>query len=309
MKTDYWIKAYIDHLSIVGNFSEHSVRAYLTDLNHFNGFVKQNNIEHIDRKKIRSYIALLSDTYDPSSIARKMAAIRSFFKFCFHQKWIKENPMISLSSPKQAKKLPLLLTPKQVQMLIDSPKTDTYLGLRDRAILELFYSSALRVSELTTLNKKNIHFDSLFITVKGKGKKERSIPITSNCAHWLKLYLTNKERFIKTNTHKAEQDKEAVFLNKWGTRITPRSVDRLFAFYVKETRLPKTITPHDMRHSIATHLLENGMNIYTIQKILGHRNINTTTIYAKASVAKTLETYDNCFPKDLNQDEHKNKNT
>lgn len=291
------IQTYIDYLTSISNFSSHSIRAYKGDLNNFCSFVKKKEFSGtIDKKFIRSYIAHLSDNYDPRSIARRLSAMRSFFKFAVAQGWIQDNPMGTLASPKTAKKLPYLLTKEQVTALIESPNTSSYLGLRDRTILEVLYSSALRVSELTALNKKDICFVEMFIKVHGKGKKERFVPITDACAFWLKKYITAKERFTKTNLHKTEHDKKAVFLNRWGTRITPRSIDRLFAFYVGKRCLPKEITPHDMRHSIATHLLDNGMGLDAIRKLLGHENINTTTIYTQVSLSKKLKEYDNCFP-------------
>lgn len=297
MKLSPWITSFLDYLDAVGKLSYHTVRAYSIDLEHFKKFIEKKDLL-LNKKSIRSYIAHLSDKYDASSISRRLSALRSFFKFCRNNGWIKENPIDVIPSPKKAKKLPSLLSLEQIQKLLDLPNVSSYLGLRDKAILELFYSSALRLSELISLDRQNISFEELFIKVKGKGDKERYVPITNTCSFWLEKYLNHKERLIKTNSHKAESDHKAVFLNKWGDRITSRSVDRLFAYYVREARLPKVITPHTMRHSIATHFLDNGMSLDDIQKILGHEDISSTTIYTQVSMKKKLETYSRCFPEE-----------
>lgn len=163
--------------------------------------------------------------------------------------------------------------------------------------MELFYSSGLRISELVALNRKDIDFSALLIKLKGKGKKERIIPFTRNAAQWIKNYLENPERHHKIDGHLAEADPEAVFLNKLGKRLTTRSIDRHFEAYLKKSGLAGRATPHTLRHSIATHWLENGMDLKTIQMLLGHNALETTTIYTKVSNTLKIKVYNESHPR------------
>ena len=195
------------------------------------------------------------------------------------------------------RRIPVSLSYQQVQKLFEQPDTTNYLGFRDRAIMELFYSSGLRVSELVGLNRSDFDHENLTIRVRGKGKKERLIPTTKNAATWVKAYLDHPERHQDFEGHQAQQDPEAIFLNKLGTRLTPRSVDRNFEKYLKGSGLGERVTPHTIRHSIATHWLENGMDLKTIQVILGHRSVAATTIYTRVSPKLKKEVYDEAHPR------------
>lgn len=293
---------FLEYLRAVKNTSHHTLRNYAIDLNDLIFFLKntqnQTLLSEITRKDLRSFIAFLSEKQKAkATIARKISSLRSFFKFAFIHKLIPHNPIEDLESPKLDKKIPVSLTYDQVIRLFDEPDLSNYLGFRDRAIMELFYSSGLRINELTTLNRIDFDPKALLIKLKGKGRKIRIVPITKNAATWLQNYLTHPERFQNIEGHLAEKDDEAIFLNKLGTRLTTRSIDRNFEKYLMMSGLCCKITPHTIRHTIATHWLENGMDLKTIQVLLGHTSLNTTTIYTQVSTSLKKEAYDKAHPR------------
>lgn len=200
-----------------------------------------------------------------------------------------ENPLEDIESPKKEKRLPVSINYDQIQILFAQPDLSNYLGFRDRVIMELFYSSGLRLSELTGISRKDFDSKNFVINIYGKGKKMRQTPITESACKWILDYLNHPSR--------DEQDPQAIFLNKWGTRISPRSVDRNFAAYLKSSGLSESITPHTIRHTIATHWLEHGMDLKTIQLLLGHTSLATTTIYTHVSPKLKKEVYDKTHPR------------
>lgn len=311
---------FLEYLTVIRNASEHTIRNYSIDLNslkdHLEGENKVEKIRHdqpysarteqedtlsfnqIDKRQIRCYLMTLKEKETGKrTIVRRMSSLKSFFKFALKEKYITENPMEEIESPKLDRKVPLFLTYDHVQRLFEQPDRSSYLGFRDRCIMELFYSSGLRVSELVGLNRADFDAKNLLVRLRGKGKKERVIPITKNAADWIVAYLTHLERYRDFDGHFAEQDKEAVFLNRLGTRLTTRSVDRKFDKYLKESGLAENITPHTIRHTIATHWLENGMDLKTIQMLLGHTSLATTTIYTHVSTKLKKSVYDKAHPR------------
>jgi len=294
---------FLDYLQTIKDASEHTVRNYGIDLQSFVDFITQGNPEKmcpiaaIDRGHIRHFLAYLFDqNLSKKSIYRRQAALRSFFKFCVKEKW-SENPMEDIDLPKLEKRIPTILTYEQVKILFNLPDLTSYLGLRDRAMMELFYSSGLRLAELVGLNRSDLDLENLLIKVHGKGRRERISPITEAARDWLKTYLNHIERYIDNDEHKQEQDKEAVFLNRYGGKISCRSVDRLFQGYLRRSGLAGTITPHTIRHTIATQLLENGMDLKTIQALLGHKSLATTTIYTQVSTKLKKKVYNETHPR------------
>jgi integrase/recombinase XerC len=210
---------------------------------------------------------------------------------------IAANPMEEIDSPKLEKRVPFSMSYEQVQHFFNQPDLNEYLGFRDRCIMELFYSSGLRVSELVALNRSDLDPQNLLVRLKGKGKKERVIPITKNAADWVQSYLNHAERHRETDGHLAQVDAEAIFLNRMGTRLTTRSVDRKFDKYLAASGFAGKVTPHTIRHTIATHWLENGMDLKTIQLLLGHTSLATTTIYTHVSPKLKKEVYDKAHPR------------
>lgn len=288
-------EAFFSYLKNIKDVSEHTLRNYKIDLDGF--FTFYNPQQEIDVACIRKYLAYLYDKgLKKRSIARKISSLKSFFKFLLINKKIKQNPLNEIHSLKLDKPLPISLSYEEVNHFLTQPDLEDFLGVRDRAMLELFYSSGIRVAELVALNKEDIDVSKRMMRIKGKGKKERIIPLTQTSISWLTKYLGHPERNLDGNKHKKEKDNKAVFLNRWGKRITTRSVDRLFRSYLLQSGLAQDITPHTIRHTIATHWLENGMDLKTIQQILGHSSLMTTTIYTKVSTRLKKEVYDKTHP-------------
>lgn len=320
---------FLNYLRAVKNSSEHTIRNYAIDLNTLKNFLEEHYfpkhlkddlppkidfqklyhdrqhpldnlipLESIDRKTIREFLAhLYKENQKKRTIARRLCTLRTFFTFGCSQKLIKTNPAEEIETPKFDKMLPHPLTYEQVVHLFTQPDTSNYLGMRDRTILELFYSSGLRVNELASLDRENFDPSALLIKLKGKGKKERVVPLTKNAATWILSYLSDKERYLPTQGHLPEQDKEAIFLNCLGTRLTTRSIDRNFKQYLAASGLAGKATPHTIRHTIATHWLENGMDLKTIQLLLGHSTLATTTIYTHVSSKLKKKTHKKSHPR------------
>lgn len=291
---------FLKYLNLAKGASEHTLRSYEGDLELFENFCKKEDLElvAIDKWLIRSYLTFLHEKgFKVRSIMRRLSALRSFFKHLVREKILEKSPMEDIDSPKREKNLPRTLSYEQVEQLFNQPDITTYLGLRDRCLMELLYSSALRISEAVSLDRKNFDFSSQLVSVFGKGKKQRIVPITSNVAAWLKRYLEHAERQLDTDEHKAAQDIDAIFLNKWGKRITTRSIDRHFKKYLVASGIGLKATPHTIRHTIATHWLEKGMDLKTIQTLLGHSSLVTTTIYTHVSTKLKKEVYQKSHPR------------
>ena len=285
------------------NVSPHTLRNYAIDLNDLEIFLMKESpssipLEMIDRKTIRSFLAALSSQgKHKRTIARKLSTLRSFFKYLLLHKKIAHDSTEELETPKLDKKIPPALSYLEVEHLMQQPEIGTLLGFRDRTMMELLYSSGLRVSELAALNRQDFDSGALLLRIHGKGRKERLVPITESARHWIDKYLNHPERHLTTKEHAKECDREALFLNKHGTRLTTRSIDRKFQEYLTASGLSARITPHTIRHTIATHWLENGMDLKTIQELLGHSSITTTTIYTHVSTKLKKKVYDEAHPR------------
>lgn len=284
-----WVERFLDYYRVMKNASDHTVRNYRIDLKKFEQFCVEISLERVDKRVIRGYLAALAkEGVNRRTLLRRLSALRSFFKFLVKEKVVGANPMDEIERPKGEKKIPVFLSYEQVERLFAMPDLADYLGMRDRCMMELFYSSGLRVSELVGLSRTDIDFANRAIRVKGKGKKERVIPVTKNAADWISKYLNHPDR--------EEREDRPIFLNKWGKRLSARSVDRNFQAYLKKSGLAGKITPHTIRHTIATHWLEKGMDLKTIQTLLGHNSLATTTIYTQVSTRLKREVYDKAHP-------------
>lgn len=307
---------FLEYFRVAKNASQHTLRNYAIDLNDFKLFLKnigekeEGSVdpssrskpsgtikpEEIDRKMIRGFLAQLTlDKKSKRTIARRLSTLRSFFKYAQQQHLITGNPTEELQSPKLDRSLPTSLSYDQISHFLEQPDLSDYRGFRDRTMMELFYSSGLRLGELTGLNRNDIDFAQSTIKVRGKGKKERIIPITDNASRWISSYLNHADR---QNYSKAVKiDLEPIFLNKFGSRLSTRSVDRLFNHYLFQSGIAAKVTPHTIRHTIATHWLENGMDLKTIQILLGHSALSTTTIYTQVSSKLKKKIYDKTHPR------------
>ena len=308
----YYIEAqedYLRYLHAVRQASLHTLRNYRIDLTQFVGFLKEYTrkeniaVDDVTKRLIRVFLAKLHEgKLSKKSVARKLSSLRSFYTYLCKQQTISSNPFLEIERVKLDRKLPKVMTYEQVEVFFAQPNIAEYLGLRDRVMMEFFYSSGLRLSELVLLERLDVDVERQCVRVHGKGSRERIVPITKTALTFLHQYLKHPERHLDTKEHRAEKDTKALFLNKWGTRLSARSVDRGFREYLLKSGLVDKITPHIIRHTIATHLLEKGMDVKAIQALLGHRSLATTTIYTQVSSKKKKEVYDAAHPLSLYED-------
>jgi len=291
------IGGFLDYLTYERNVSINTVAAYRDDLDSFTDFLcndyftlarDQLNFTRIDHLTIRAYLAHLArKKLSRSSIARHLSALRSFFKFLMREEVIASNPARSVATPKREKYLPSVLQPADIAVLFDAPDLLKPLGIRDRAWLELMYASGLRISELVGIDLDDIELRSRLVKVRGKGAKERIVPFGSKAQEAIRAYLEVRNA--------PEQD--ALFVNYRGERITARSVRRLFEKYVRDASLRAGVSPHTLRHSFATHLLNAGADLRAIQELLGHASLSTTQKYTHLNDWQVIEVYRKAHPK------------
>jgi integrase/recombinase XerC len=301
-----FVDQFIHYLSIEKNASPHTCRCYRRDLEGFEDFLKNSGMyvsstgkvemEKVDRMVIRKYLSFLHRKNKKSSIARKISTLRSFFKYMVREQVIPSNPAKGVSTPKVEKTLPTTLTVDEAFRLMESPTTisekpsegSKEKGLRDRAILELLYSSGLRVSELVGLNSNQLDLDLGIVRVMGKGRKERIVPVGTKAIKALEAYLGKRGML---------EGEEPVFINFLGGRLTARSVGRLIKRYTRHSGIFRKVSPHSLRHTFATHLLDAGADIREIQEMLGHSSLSTTQRYTHVSMGKLMEVYDKAHPR------------
>ena len=291
------VERFLKYMKVVRNASDHTLRNYRIDLTSFKTYLEKDVLPcEIKKRDIRGYLTHLNyKGVSKRTIFRHLSTLRSFFKYLMREKTVGVNPLEEVVSPKLDKPIPKALSYEEVKRLFAQPNIKEYLGFRDRCMMELFYSSGLRISELAFLNRRDIDFKNRSIRIKGKGKKERVIPMTKNAAKWMREYLKHPKRFEEGKPHQ-EKDSAAVFLNRWGQRLAVRSIDRMFKRYLLMSGLAATVTPHTIRHTIATHWLERGMDLKTIQVLLGHSSLGTTTIYTRVSTRLKREVYEKTHP-------------
>lgn len=310
------IRQFIHYLSDEKNASPHTCRGYRRDLEAFEEFLRNSaiqsahggevRIEKVDRIAIRKYLSFLHRKNKKSSIARKLSTLRSFFKYLAREQLIPSNPAKTVSTPKVEKTLPTTLTVDEAFRLVESPQGRSgksssgseERGLRDRAILELLYSSGLRVSELVGLNSNQLDVDLGIVRVMGKGRKERIVPVGVKAIDALKAYYAERGTLMGLRPKAAgPQGDDPVFINSSGGRLTARSVGRLIKKYTRHSNIFRKVSPHSLRHTFATHLLDAGADIREIQEMLGHSSLSTTQRYTHVSMGKLMEVYDKAHPR------------
>jgi integrase/recombinase XerC len=291
---------FLRHLALEKNSSPHTVKSYREDLTQALDFFRvhggsgSSGAPRLTTRHLRAYLAWLHEQgYAKTTISRRMAAVRSWCRYLCREGALTTNPADGLRGPRQEKKLPHFLAEADLNRLLSAPEADAFLGVRDRAILETLYSAGLRVSELTGLNFEDLDLDSGLATVRGKGKRERLALLGSQCVTALKRWLEQRTRFTQERSHRPE----AVFLNKNGSRLTTRSVGRLLEKYLAKAGLDPRTSPHTLRHSFATHLLDRGADIRSVQELLGHRSLATTQIYTHVTTKRLRDSYDKAHPR------------
>ena len=323
------IHKFLDYLKFERRFSEHTAKCYGADLTQFcdflrgrseSGGIDEESMSHdhhdggvgtavatqvdvkIDRlllavqtEAVRAYLGFLNEKdYSKATVARKLATLRSFYKFLVKRSHITSNPVVSIRTPKQDKKLPRFLEYDEIKRLLNTPPVNSWLGARDRAILETLYSTGIRVSELVALNMDDIDFLGEVVHVRGKGKKERIAPIGSSALQTIQHYMEYRNKRAQSN---GNFDGKVLFVNKHGRRLSTRSVRRKMDKYLKMAGLDPAISPHTLRHSFATHMLNNGADLRSVQELLGHQSLSTTQVYTHLTTRKLKEVYDGAHPR------------
>jgi len=281
------IEKFLRYLEIEKNASGHTILNYKLDLMDFKNFLKDETIEKLDYLFVRKYLAHLKErNLSARSVGRKLSSLRSFFRFLVKDGYLKANPTDAISSPKQEKTLPKFLTEEDVVRLIEAPNPQTLKGLRDRAILETLYSTGIRISELVSLTEEAVDFIGATVRVLGKGKKERMVPIGERALRAIRNYLTRR----KTPSR-------LIFLNKNKKPLSGRGFRKEMDKYIRLISLKDHVSPHTLRHSFATHLLNRGADLRSVQELLGHANLSTTQIYTHLTTEKLKSVYEKAHPR------------
>ena len=311
------VEQFLEHLRVERNFSAHTLRNYRSDLETFfefaagrKGTARGNTLDElpfaVDHRAIREYLGrLYAARAKPATIARKLAALRSFYRYACREGLVKENPAKLVSSPKLPQTLPAVMTTEETNRLIDAvgapvgadvwpgKNPDPLLVLRDRLIFELLYGSGLRVSELVGLSFEQVNRAGRMLLVRGKGKKERTIPFGSKASEALDAYLRERSRRFPNGT----PDGAAILVNARGNRLTARSAHRIVQRYARILSGDPTLHPHSLRHAFATHLLSEGADLRAIQELLGHSSLSSTQKYTRISIRQLMEVYDKAHPR------------
>lgn len=331
METDsVLVQEFLNYLRFEKRFSEHTAKCYGADLSQFSAFLAdtsgrgigaaeaislpdhrdgsatavatqiESDVDQLlfstDVNAVRAYLAFLNDkAYSKATIARKLATLRSFYKFLVRTNRLSSNPVSAVRTPKQDKRLPKFMEYDEIKRLLETPPMDTWLGARDRAILETLYSTGMRVSELVALNMDDIDFLGEVVHIRGKGKKERIAPISSSVLQVIQHYIEFRNRRAQSNSN---FDFKVLFVNKHGKRLSTRSVRRKMDKYLKMAGLDLTISPHTLRHSFATHMLNNGADLRSVQELLGHQSLSTTQIYTHLTTSRLKEVYQKAHPRE-----------
>ncbi len=294
------IDLFLKYIRFERNYSPLTIRSYTADLSEFLTYLGGPEVmlapEQIDHITIRDFLSRLYEKGNgKSSVSRKLATIRSFFRFLHREGRISQNPARLVRTPKVPRKPPRFLTVEEVETILGLPKRSTDRGARDAAMLELLYATGIRVGELVSLNVEDCSFDQRLLRVRGKGRKERIAPFGEKAAQAIDNYLETRSRLLQRK--RTAKEPNALFLNLRGSRITTRSVQRILEGYIRQSSSLLNVHPHLFRHSFATHLLNRGADLRSIQELLGHENLSTTQIYTSVAIDELVKTYRAAHPK------------
>lgn len=290
------LKDFIYYLAVEKGLAKNTLESYERDLKGFLSYLQKEavgGVEEIKRSHILGYMAhLRSKGLAASTVSRSLASIRSFFHFLLKERYVQENPANDMESPKQEKKLPKVLSMSEIDFLLNQPDESKTSGIRDKAMLELLYATGIRVTELIDLCINDVNTESGYIRCLGKGSKERIVPIGTLAIQKVKDYIgKGRPKMVK------ELNEQALFVNQHGHRLTRQGFWKILKKYGRQAGINKEITPHTLRHSFATHLLENGADLRSVQEMLGHADISTTQIYTQVSKRKLRDVYERSHPR------------
>ncbi len=289
------IHEFINYLSVERGLATNTLESYGRDLRQYYQYLGEDQVDldAVSRSTIINYLMFLQKQGKATAtIARRLAALKAFYQFLVREKRIKTDPTANLESPKLEKRLPRVLTVSEVERLLAQPDPSLPAGLRDRAMLELLYATGIRVSELVSLNVEDVNLETGYIRCTGKGSKERIVPLGSLAIKWVQEYLQGgRPKLVK------DREETALFVNHHGNRLTRQGFWKIVKKYAEDARIDKEITPHTLRHSFATHLLENGADLRSVQEMLGHADISTTQIYTHVTKGRLKEVYARTHPR------------
>lgn len=287
---------FTQYLSSEKELSNNTVESYSRDLRQFNEYLYENNLNDliaVNKTLIITYLMYLQKKgKSVATISRNIASLRCFYQYMLNEGLVSKDPTINLQSPKQEKKLPNILTPKEVEILLEQPDLDNSKGIRDKAMLELLYAAGIRVSELIALNVNDVNLNMGYITCSRDSSNERVIPIGNIAIKILDIYLNEHRALLVRRT-----DEHALFVNYHGNRLTRQGFWKIVKIYTKKAKINKKITPHTLRHSFAAHLLQNGADLKSVQEMLGHSDISTTQIYTLVTKNRIREVYKKTHPR------------
>jgi len=289
-------KAYI---IVEKNFSEHTARAYVSDVLSFLIWKDENKIADVDYADIRDYLKFIHQfNYKKSTVSRKISALRTFYKYLYREQIVDKNPLLGISAPKKDKSLPKFLNKDEVEQILNNVNIETPAGYRNRTILELLWATGMRISELSGLNFGDLNLEHSEIKVFGKGSKERIVLISDRAKNYLERYIeTARSLVAKDFPIPPQAENSPVFINNTGYRLNPKTIRKVINEIVEKISLPKKVTPHMFRHSFATHLIENGADLRVVQELLGHASISNTQIYTHISTKHLTDTYNKAHPR------------
>lgn len=292
-----YVDSFISYLKFEKGLTENTQDAYRRDINRFLHYLKEikgiDDIRDVKRADILDFLGqMLDEGAAFSSSARNLSSIKTFFRFLSLEGYLTHNPADNLDSPKIQRRLPEVLTVQEVELLLEQPSPVTLTGIRDRAMLELMYATGLRVSELLGLDVDDINLSAGYVRCMGKGRKERIVPLNQTSCYWLERYLTHSRPHLINGAIN-----RTLFVNHNGGRMTRQGFWKILNKHVKEAGIEKEVSPHTLRHSFATHLLENGADLRAVQEMLGHADIGTTQVYTHLTKTRLREVYQKCHPR------------
>jgi len=288
-----YLNSFKIYLNAERNFSSYTQRAYGADVLGFLIWLNNYDVKKVDLQKVREYLAFIQKfNYSKTTVARKIASLRAFYRYLYRERIVESNPIDGVSSPKRGQNLPKFLTEDEINSILDNMKIDTPGAYRNKVIVELLNATGMRISELSGLNFENLNIEQNEITVFGKGAKERIVLISDRVRDYLRSYIKDVRPLISDNP-----DKEALFINTYGKRLQNQSVRKAINEVVENINLPKHVTPHVFRHSFATKMLENGADLRVVQELLGHASISNTQIYTHVSSQRLKNVYNEAHPR------------
>ena len=288
------IKLFLKFIKTEKKLSNNTLQSYRRDLVQFEEYINENKVRytHVHEEHVKNYISELTEMgKKPSTISRSIASIRSFYQFLVRKGKVKEDPTAKIQSPKIEKRVPSVLTSQEVELLLEQPKDADLKGIRDKAMLEFAYATGMRVTEIISLNIEDVHLEDGYVTCKGESKS-RDIPLGKMCEKALKEYLDHSRNILIKN-----ENEKALFVNINGKRLTRQGFWKIIKYYKEQAHIEKDITPHVLRHSFATHLLQNGADLKAIQTMLGHSDISSTQVYMQFQDSGLKDIYQKAHPR------------